>query len=310
MALCAHLESEQDSVLSRQLGTQVHGRRVMDIICVEPGSEFAERAAITPKAIPALAVESDVGPGTARYWKNAFDCHPNTAKRAIERAVDVGFFERERRNGRTYLRQSTRYPDWYDTLIGIENKPDLARPGNLETQLLTDVTLGLVDKIILATESYVTGAHRNRIPDVVGIWRFDPESGEREILREAKQLPSAKPGVEILERDSSRTEIRIASADEITRARRRVAERAYGKGWRTYDLPACSTVEPDSSGLPYCPWKKRVVRPVEECGPDCGGHNAGDPPDVDFESLRAKQSPWKPDPDGRQRHQTGLDSFY
>jgi hypothetical protein len=309
LALCAHLESEQETVLSRQLGTQVHGRRVMDVVCVEPGEEFEERAAITSEQIPPLAIESDVGPGTARYWKDAFDCHPDTAERVIERAVEVGFFERERRTGRTYLRQTVRYPDWYDTIVGIENKPDLGKPGDLQTQLLTDVKLGLVDEVVLATESYVTGAHRNRIPDSVGVWRFDPDTREREVLREAEPLPTGDAGIEILDRSSSRAEVQVASAAAIERARRRVAERAYAKGWRTYDLPSCGTVDPDDAGVPYCPWKGRVVRPVEECGPECGGHSAADPPDLDLDALRAEKSPYRPDPDGRQRRQAGLDSF-
>ncbi|WP_267162545.1 DUF5787 family protein [Halovenus salina] len=309
LALCAHLETSEQAVLGRQLGTQVHGRRVMDVVRIEPGPAFDERTAITPESIPSLAIESDVGPGTARYWKDAFDCHPDTAEQVIERAVDVGFFERERRNSRTYVRQTTRYPDWFDTVVGIENKPDLGRPGDLETQLLTDVALSLVDKIVLATESYVTGAHRNRIPPEVGIWRFDPETGDREILREADQLPVDEAGIEILDRSSARTEIRVASAGAIERARRRVAERAYGKGWRTYDLPDCEQMAPDDAGLPYCPWKGETVRPATECGPDCGGYCSGDAPSVDFDALRAQRSPWEPDPAGRKRRQSGLDSF-
>ncbi|WP_092702238.1 DUF5787 family protein [Halovenus aranensis] len=309
LALCAHLESGKRRVFSRQLGTQVHGRRVMDLVCVEPGPEFDERTAITPESIPTLAIESDAGPGTARYWKDVFDCHPDTAEQVVERAVDVGFFERERRNGRTYVRQATRYPDWFDTIVGIENKPDLGRPGDLETQLLTDVNLGMVDKAVLATESYVTGAHRNRIPPEVGIWRFDPETGDREVLREPEQLPTDRPGIEILDRSSTRTEIRVASADAIERARRRVAERAYGKGWRTYDLPGCTQIAPDDAGLPYCSWKAKTVRPATECGPDCAGYCSGEPPALDTDEIRAQRSPWEPDPPGRTRRQSGLDSF-
>lgn len=309
LALCAHLESERESILSRQLGTQVDGRRVMDIVCVEPGPEFDERRAITAKSIPDLAIESDVTPGTARYWKAAFDCHPDTAERVVERAVDVGFFERERRNGRTYVRQTTRYPDWFDRIVGIENKPDLGKPGDLETQLLTDVKLGLVDEVVLATESYVTGAHRNRIPEEVGIWRFDPETGDREVLRDPEPLPVDSPGVEIIGRKSARTDVRIASASDIQRARRRVAERAYGKGWRTYDFPSCGTIEPDDRVLPYCPWKERFVHAASECGVDCDGYSSGEPPEIDVESVRAERSLWDSDPAGRQRRQSGLDSF-
>lgn len=309
LALCAHLEATQETVLSRQLGTQVHGRRVMDIVCVEPGPEFDNRTAITSESIPSLAIESDVGPGTARYWKAAFDCHPDLAERTVERAVEIGFFERERRNGRTYVRQTARFPDWYDTIVGIENKPDLGRPGDLETQLLTDVTLGLVDEVVLATESYVTGAHRNRIPDEVGIWRFDPESGEREILREPTPLTTDEAGIEIIDRSSSRTEVRVATATQKARARRRIAERAYGKGWRTYELPGCAHVDPDEVALPYCSWKDRLVHPAEECGSCCDGHEPAERPDIDKGRIRTERSPWEANPDGRTREQTGLDRY-
>jgi hypothetical protein len=307
LALSAHLEQQREAVLSRQLGTSVHGRRVMDIVCVEPGPAFAERADITAETIPPPAIESAVGPGQARRPRDAFDCHPERVDGIVERAVDCGFFERVRDGHVTKVRQTTRYPEaWFDRLVGIENKPDLDRPGALETQLLTDVALGLLDAVVLATASHVTGAHRNRIPNAVGIWRFDPETGEREVLREPEPLSDA--GVEILDRKSGHTAIDLVGVDELARARRRVAERAYGKGWRTYDLPACARVDPDR-GLPHCPWKERVVRPATECGPACGGHEPADPPDLDRDALRASETPWEPDPEGRTRRQTGLDRY-
>ncbi|MFB6074090.1 MAG: DUF5787 family protein [Haloarculaceae archaeon] len=307
LALCAHLEDE-DRLVARQLGAAVHGRRIVDVLCLEPGPEFDNRAAITPSAIPAAAVESDVGPGRARYWKPAFDCHPERARRAVERAVEVGFFERERRGGRTYVRQVARYPDWIGRLVAVENKPDLGRPGDLERQLRTDVSLALADAVVLATASHVTGAHLNRIPDAVGVWRFDPDTGEREVIRESEQLPVAEPGIELLERHAGRTDVRVVSAAEKARARRRLAERAYGKGWRTCDLPACARCVPED-GVPHCEWKGRAVRASEECGPDCAGHEPADPPAVDRAALRDEHTSWDPDPPGRKRRQAGLDRF-
>jgi len=309
LALCRHLEAGRDGIVSRQLSTGVHGRRVMDVVCVSPGPEFDERTAITPETIPPAAVESDVGAGVATYWKEAFDCHPDRAAAAVERAVDCGFFERERHNGRTYVRQTARYPDWYGRLLGIENKPDLGRPGALETQLLTDVELGLLDGVVLATASHVTGAHLNRIPDAVGIWRFDPDTGEHDVLREPAQLPTGDHGIEILDRSSARTEIRVATPEALRLARLRVAERAYGKGWRTYDLPDCERIEPDDAGVPYCPWKGRIVRPAVDCGPGCEGYEGGNGPAVDLGGIRAENSAWDPDPAGRRREQAGLDRF-
>ncbi|PSP84985.1 hypothetical protein BRC83_03500 [Halobacteriales archaeon QS_1_68_17] len=309
LALCAHLERTREWILGRQLGAAVRGRRVIDVAAVEPGPAFDARAAITDRTIPAPAVESDVGPGRARYWKDAFDCHPDRARAVVDRAVELGFFERERHNGREYVRQTVRYPDWFGRIVGVENKPDLTRPGDLETQLRTDVCLGLFDEVVLATESYVTGAHRNRIPDEVGIWRFHPGDGEREVVREPTPLSPDEPGVELVERGAARTDVRIVAPGEKARARRRLAERAYGKGWRTYEFPACSRVDPGADCLPHCEWHGRLVRPATECGSDCPGHDPAEPPARDAEAVRADRTPWRPDPDGRTRQQSSLDHF-
>jgi hypothetical protein len=74
-------------------------------------------------------------------------------------------------------------------------------------------------------------------------------------------------------------------------------------------MPPCARVDPDEDGLPYCPWKDRLVRPATDCGPDCGGHEPADPPDDDGEQLRGARPPWEPDPEGRTRRQSGLDRY-
>ena len=312
LALCAHLEGDQGAVghlLSRQLGAHVHGRRVVDVLAVRPGPEFDERVAITPERIPTAAVEADVGPGRARYWKDAFDCHPERAERAVELAIERGFFERERRGGRDYVRQTVRYPDWFDSLVAVENKPDLGRPGDLEMQLRTDVSLALVDEVVLATASHVTRAHLNRIPDEVGVWRFDPETDEREVVREAERLDVEGSGVEVVDSLPGRTDVRVVDPAEKARARRRLAERVFGKGWRTFDYPDCARCSPDDDGLPDCEWKGRSVRASDECGAHCGGYEQCESVGVDVDALRAERTPWDPDPPGRKRRQSGLDRF-
>lgn len=310
LALAAHVEERRDAIVSRQLGTHVHGRRVMDIVSVQPGPAFGERAAITAETIPPLAIESDIGPGESRRRQEAFDCHPDRAQAALEDALACGFIRREREGASTTFRQTTRYPEhWFDRIVGIENKPDLARPGALETQLRTDVSLGLLDAVVLATASHVTGAHRNRIPEPVGIWRFDPETGQRDVLREPASLPVDEPGVEILDRQPTRTEFRVADPAEIARARRRVAERAYGKGWRPETLPGCEHATATDDGRPYCAYYDRVVNPATDCGEGCPGYEPSEPPAVDLAAIRDERSPWVADPDGVSRSQSGLDRF-
>lgn len=314
LALCSHLE-DPERVVARQLGASVEGRRIVDTVLLEPGPEFERRTAITERAIPERAIAADVGTGRSRYWKDAFsDVHSDRARSVIERAVDVGFFERDRRNGRTYVRQTTRYPDrWVGRLVGIENKPDLDRPGDLQAQLRTDVSLGLFDAVILATADYVTGAHLNRIPESVGVWRFDPETGEREIVREATPLDPDSSGVELLDQQPARTDIAIADAEAKRRARRRIAERAYDKGWRTFAWPGCTRCDPeggpDTASVPYCEWAGRIVDPATDCGPDCPGYEDREPPTVESDAERAENTPWDPAPEGHQRRQAGLDRF-
>ncbi|SIR64773.1 DUF5787 family protein [Natronorubrum thiooxidans] len=319
LELCAHLEARREGVVARQLGAGVAepGGRILDVVCLEPGPDFATRLEVTSASIPAVAIESAVGTGRTRYWKDAFDCHPDRARRATDRACEIGFFERDRRKGREYVRQVTRYPDWYDRLVGIENKPDLGRPGDLEAQLRTDVSLALVDEIVLATESYVTRAHLHRIPEEVGVWRVHRDATadgdlEIEIVREPTPLSVDEPGIEPLEYQPGRTDIAVVSPEAKAQRRRRIAERAYGKGWRTYAFPDCGACRAeDSSGatLPYCEQYDRVVDASAECGPSCPGYKPAEVLKVDLEAERDRRTPWVAEPAGKRRQQSGLDQF-
>jgi hypothetical protein len=314
LALCAFLE-DPERVVSRQLGAHVYGRRIADTICLDPGPDFDTRAAITTETIPDPAIEADVGAGRARDVRAVFDdLAPERAQALVDRCVEIGFFERDRRRGRTYVRQTARYPEaWFDCLVGIENKPDLDRPGDLYSQLRRDVALGLFDEVVLATSSYVTGAHLNRLPEAVGVWRFDPRTGEREVVREPTPLESASGSVEIVDEHPGKTEIETVSAAEKRRARRRVAERAYGKGWRLSTLPACVNCTPSADDreatLPYCAWHEHVVEPAVECGSECSGYEVANPPAFDPDAERASHSAWVADPEGLARRQAGLDRF-
>lgn len=311
LALCSHLEERTSWLPARQLGAAVAdpGSRIMDICAVVPTDAVAKRAQITAEAIPAAAIHSDVGVGEAVFWKEGFACAPERARRATERAIDIGFFEVERRGGRTYVRRAARYPAWVDRLIAIENKPDLGSPGALERQLRHDASLALFDEVVLATTSYVTRAHLNRIPDPIGVWRFDPSEGEREIVREPATLPTAETGVELRDRRPLRTD--VAFVDPAAKARRRtaIAERAYGKGWRTYGWPGCTRCTATSDGQPRCGYHQRVVDPASDCGADCPKYESDSRADVDVSALRDARTPWVRDPGGVDRRQAGLDQF-
>ena len=311
LALCAALESP-DRVVARQLGAGIEnpGGRIVDVCVLTPGPEFDRRAAITPDRIPAPAIEAAVGPGEAVPLAAAFDLPPDRAEAVAERATEIGYLERERRDGRPVVRATARYPDdWVGSLTAIENKPDLGTPGDLATQLRYDAALGLFDEVILATASYVTRAHLNRIPETVGVWRFDPDTGEREVVREPTPPDPEEPGVEIRAEHALRTDVALVDAAAKARKRRRIAERAYGKGWRP-DLPACAHATTTADGRPYCERFDRVVDPGRDCGAVCDAHDPADPPATDRDRLRDERTAWvaAPDGDGPSR-QSGLSRF-
>ncbi len=311
LALCGELEAATDWLVARQLGgaVAVPGSRIVDICAIQPGPEFDARTRITDRTIPSLAIESRVGVGEAVHWRDAFDCSADHARSVVDRAVDCGFYTAERREGRQYVRQTTRYPDWVESLVAIENKPDLGRPGDLEAQLRHDVSLGLFDEVILATESYVTRAHLNRLPDAVGVWRFDQKTGDRTVVREPTPLAVEKPGIEPGESKPLATEVRVVSAHEKRKKRRRLAERAYGKGWRPDTLPGCANCRVTDDGRPACAYYDRVINPSTDCGEHCPGFEASEPPAVDLRKLRDERSPWVADPPGVARSQSGLRRF-
>ena len=322
LALCAALESPE-RVVSRQLGAGIErpGGRIVDVCLLEPGPAFAERTAITPERLPGpvveAAIEGRLGPGRATSIREALDCSPSHARGVAEAAADAGFLELERREGRLAARTTTRYPtDWVGDLVAVENKPDLGTPGDLEAQLRYDAALGLFDRVVLATASYVTRAHLNRIPDAVGVWRFDPDTGEREVVREPTPLAPTEPGVEIRAEHPLRSDVSLVSPAAKARKRRRVAERAYEKGWRP-DPPACAHATLTDDGRPRCAHFDRIVNPGRECGPTCEAYESvgrvgdgdGDRGDT-LATLRDERSAWVASPEGpAPRRQSGLDRF-
>jgi hypothetical protein len=176
--------------------------------------------------------------------------------------------------------------------------------------------LSLFDEVILLTESHVTGAHLNRIPDPAGVWRFDPETGAFETVREPRALPTEEPGLAVLEERPGRVDVEPVDAARKRRLRRRIGERAHGKGWRPEGLPNCARAEPNgpafdegTDALPYCAWKGRFVDRSRECTPECGGHAPTETPEIDIESIRDRRTPWIANPAGVERHQVGLDRF-
>ena len=312
LALCSHLETTTEWVISRQLGAAVvhPGRRIIDICGVIPGSSFDTRSMITDERIPERAIAGPAGVGTSVRRSDAIDGSPQTTEAAIEQALAADFFTIEHQNGQEHIRQTTRYPTgWFDQIIGIENKPDLKRPGELTRQLQVDISLGLFDAVILATKTHVTRAHLNRIPDAVGVWQFDPDTADRTIIKQSTKLATGTPGIELGSDQSDHTEIHPVGSEKKARARRRVAERAYGKGWRNYPLPSCAHAETQPDGRPYCAEFNCVINPAQSCDTECPAYTHAEPPRCNSDGLRDERSPWHSDPPGVRHRQSGLDRF-
>ena len=303
------------ALIARQLGTSVvgAGARIMDLVAVGAGPEFDRRRRITARSIPPAAVESDVQVGTASPVSESIDAPPDVAREVAATAADRGFFELSRRDGQLLARQAVRYPDWFGPLVGIENKPDLGSPGDLAAQLRRDRSLQVLDAVVLATASHVTRAHRHRLPDAVGIWQVDPEGPTIDVIRDPSPLSPAEPSFEIRTERPGHYAVAPVTPEAKARQRRRIAERAYGKGWRPDALPACGNLQPETvagtAGLPYCEWAGRLVEPSAECGRDCSGRQPGPPPRVDLADERDRRTMWDPDPPGAARRQSFLDRF-
>ncbi len=171
----------------------------------------------------------------------------------------------------------------------------------------------MVDRVVLATASHVTRAHLHRLPDRVGVWRFRPEAGSLEVVREPEPLPVNEPGIELLARRPGRDDVRIVDAEAKARARRRLAERAYGKGWRPNRHAGCTHASAATAsgvgGLTGCGHYDRLVDPATDCGPTCPAFEADEPPTIDRTAARNRHSPWVADPVGRAREQGSLDAF-
>ena len=131
--------------------------------------------------------------------------------------------------------------------------------------------------------------------------RATPTSGDREVVREPTSFDPTDPGVEPVAEHALQTDIELVSPEQKARKRRRIAEKAYGKGWRPESYPACGNACGADAGLPFCEHFDRVV--------DCPAHDPADPPTADTERLRAERTRWVADPPGVARRQSGLDRW-
>nr|WP_221625642.1 DUF5787 family protein [Halobellus ruber] len=266
-------------VVARQLGT---AERRWDTVVLECDPEaLAARGAFGPDEL-----DSDLlhvvrnAPAEWAWYRDALP-HPGYPWRyvraAVHRAADRGVVERRRRGNRIQLRRTAPYPDWLRRIVAIENKPDLdaAAARALSEQLRFDVGTGLADEVWVATATTgdrVEPALLEDLPVDVGILAFDVDAAEGDPGGSLLAGAGVDASVEWYPSEVTPPE---GDRDDARRDRRlELAERAYGRGWRSYHgtmRPDCRHFELRRFGrglVPYCAAKGRS-QTVAECVDSC-----------------------------------------
>ncbi|WP_049985365.1 DUF5787 family protein [Halobellus rufus] len=283
-------EPRRDAVVvARQLGTR---RRRWDTVVLEcdPAGlrarrEFGERE-----------LDSDLlhvvrnAPAEWAWYRDALP-HPGYpwryVREAIHRADARDLVETRRDGNRIEIRQVAPYPDWLRRIVAIENKPDLdaSAARALAGQLEHDVETALADEVWVATEA--TGerfepALLEDLPVDVGIVALSVDVDDAAASHEDAVAGDRDDHLDHrVEFDGSvewyPSEVTPADAaadDERRRRRLELAERAYGRGWRSYHetmRPDCRHFELRRFGsalVPNCAVKRRS-QTAAECAGSC-----------------------------------------
>jgi len=260
-------EGSRPVIVSRQLGTR--DRRWDTVVIEVDPAGFAARRAFGDRTIDSdlLYVVRHAPDGWAWYR----DALPDPGypwryvRQAVHRAADRDLIETRRRANRIECRRKRPYPDWVRRIVAVENKPDLDRSAAdaLADQLAHDVETALADEVWLATETTaerVQPALLRSMPVEAGVLTTDFTDGVDAGAASVAWHPS---------------DLTPATRDPETVTRRlEIAERAYGKGWRSYHdtmRPDCRHFELSRSGralVPYCAAKARTPT-ARECSGSC-----------------------------------------
>jgi len=172
-------------------------------------------------------------------------------REAIHRAAARGIVDKRKDGNRIQIKRIGPYPEWMRRLIAIENKPDLdaSAARQLAGQLDHDVTTGLADEVWVATQQtdrQVEPALLESLPVEAGILTTDFDDGvdadSANVEWYPTRLSAAAGDIDGDERHSRRLEL---------------AERAYGRGWRSYYetmRPDCRFFELRRDGRGLLPW--------------------------------------------------------
>ncbi|MBP1921156.1 hypothetical protein J2751_000139 [Halorubrum alkaliphilum] len=296
--LAWHPDGEpRPAIVSRQLGTRDR-RWDTVVIEVDPGG-FAARRRFGDRTI-----DSDLlhvvrhAPADWAWYRDALPDpgYPwRYVRQAAHRAAGRDLIETRRRGNRIEIRRIRPYPDWVRRIVAIENKPDLDRSAAdaLADQLAHDVDIALADEVWLATESTggrVEPALLRSLPVEAGILTTRFGETEREFAAcneratvdgDTTTVDADAATVDWFPSDLAPNGPSGRDPETVTR-RLEIAERAYGKGWRSYHdtmRPDCRYFELQRAGrglVPYCSAKDRCPT-NRECAGSCSSF-APEPP--------------------------------
>ena len=269
-------DREHAVVVARQLGTQQRRWDTVVLECDPAG--LAARQRFGPREL-----DSDLlhvvrhAPAEWAWYRDALPDpgYPwRYVRAAVHRAADRGVVEKRRQGNRIEVRRIAPYPDWLRRIVAIENKPDLdvSAARALSGQLEHDVETALADEVWVATESTgsrIEPALLEDLPVDVGILTLSFEADNDAIV------PIENDSVGTVEwYPSDVTPADAPNDDERRRRRLELAERAYGRGWRSYHetmRPDCRHFEIRRFGsalVPHCAAKDRS-QTAAECAGSC-----------------------------------------
>ena len=263
-------DGPRPAIVARQLGTK---ERRWDTVVIEVDpAAFAARRAFGERTVDSDLLHVVRGAPSEWSWYRDALPHPGYpwrhVRRAVHRAAGRDLIEKRRDGNRIEIRRLRPYPDWVERIVAVENKPDLDRSAadRLADQLEHDVETGLADEAWLATETTgerVEPALLRELPVEAGILATDFSEGARGDAAEVAWHPSDLAPGEGDRRDAETETLRLE-----------IAERAYGKGWRSFRdtmRPDCRHFELRREGralVPYCAAKEK--RPTgRECSGGC-----------------------------------------
>ncbi len=290
-----HVDAQSDDadepaiVVARQLGTA--SRRWDTIVIETTTSKLAARRQFGDRELDSDLLH--VVRNAPAEWAWYRDALPDPGypwryvRQAVHRAAGRDLIETRRNGNRIQLRRIAPYPDWVDRIVAIENKPDLdaSAARALRDQLEHDVETALADEVwvaTMATGATVEPALLEDIPIEVGVlvmsfdhegaWPEGYESGDATVSWHPTSLPA---GVDTSS-DPDAHPGSDPSSDGTARRDRRleIAERAYGRGWRSYAdtmRPDCRHFELRRVGDALVPWCGAKERPqtARECAGSC-----------------------------------------